>query len=102
MWSHLGVSFNNMPFEKGNPRWATLLQEDIKLKRMYNAKNTQIIIGFHAHRLYPEYVVSPTEGKHLKSRQVKDIQEAQLHALKRALTTPQLSTKRSRNQCTLY
>jgi hypothetical protein len=48
-------------------------------------------MGCHAHieireyRLYPEYSVSTMEGKPLKSRQLRDIRETKLHALKQAL-----------------
>ena len=99
MWSRSGVSFQYTPFEvvrketrecQFGPHLAHYFKKrDRTSSRIYLQGTWKL--GCHAHieiceyRLYPEYALSATEVKHLKSKKLRQLRETKLHSLKQAL-----------------
>ena len=96
MWSCSGISFENTPFEivqkemrecQFGPHY--FKKRERTSSRIYLQGTRKL--GCHAHieireyRLYPEYAFSATENKCLKSKQLRELRESKLHALKQAL-----------------
>ena len=96
MWSCSGVSFENTPFEivrketrecQFGPHY--FKKRERTSSRIYLQGTRKL--GRHAHieireyKLYPEYAFSATETKCLKSKQLRQLRESKLHALKQAL-----------------
>ena len=96
MWSYSGVSFDNTPFEvvrketrecQFGPHY--FKKRERTSSRIYLQGTRKL--GCHAHieireyQLYPEYALSPADIKHLKGKQLRQLRETKLHALKQAL-----------------
>ena len=96
MWSYSGTSFDNTPFEvvrketrecQFGPHY--FKKRERKSNRMYIQGTRKMGCCAHIkiceYRLYPEYALPAVEGKPLKSRQLRELRENNLHALKQAL-----------------
>lgn len=96
MWSCSGVSFENTLFEvvRKETRECQFGPHYFKKRKRTSSRiylQGTRKLGCHAHidvceyRLYPEYALSATETKCLKSKQLRQLRESKLHALKQAL-----------------
>ena len=92
IWSFSGVSFENPPFEveSANLDRNTSRREGGHLVESHCQGNTQTWMScMHWNLwvlyLYSEHAFSATEAKCLKSKQLRQLWESKLHALKKAL-----------------
>ena len=96
MWSCSGVSFENKPFEVVRKETRECQFGPHYFKKRERTSSQIYLqgtrkLGCHAHidiceyRLYPEYALSATETKCLKSKQLRQLRESKLLALKQAL-----------------